>query len=119
MKAFVHWLCMVQTSYNLNGTPVCSRVNAYILCPTHSYMCLQYYYYKLNSHYPSILRFHTLSGSHLCMLNDAETHGEYSNNNLSHASRIKMLKNMGLKERNGFIVRQGTPRAFLNAKQCK
>ena len=54
------------------------------------------------------------------MLNDAETRGEYPDNNLSCAPRIKWLnnrKNTGLKERNSFIARQGTPRAFLSAKQ--
>ena len=54
------------------------------------------------------------------MLNDTETRGEYSDNNLSHAPRIKWLnsrKTTGLKERNSFIAYQGTPRAFLSAKQ--
>ena len=39
------------------------------------------------------------------MLNDAETRGEYPDNDLSHMPRIKWLKNMGLKERNSFIMR--------------
>ena len=54
------------------------------------------------------------------MLNDAETRGEYPDNNLSRVPRIKWLnnrKNVGLKERNSFISRQGEPRAFLSAKQ--
>ena len=41
-------------------------------------------------------------------LNDAETRGEYPDNNLSRAPRIKLLnngKNTGLKERNSFIAR--------------
>ena len=42
------------------------------------------------------------------MLNDAETHGEYPDNNLSRVPIIKWLnnwKNTGLKERNSFIAR--------------
>ena len=41
------------------------------------------------SHYLSILCFHTPSLSHLRMLNDAETYGEYPDDNLSRAPRIK------------------------------
>ena len=54
------------------------------------------------------------------MLNDAETRGEYPDNNLSCAPRIKWLndrKNTDLKKRNSFIAHQGAPRAFLSAKQ--
>ena len=68
------------------------------------------------SHCPSTLCFHTPSHSHLHTLNDAETRVENLDNNLSHAPRIKWLnnlKNMGLNERNSFIMRQGTPRAFF------
>ena len=56
------------------------------------------------------------------MLNDAETRGEYPDNYLSRVPRIKWLnnqKNTGLKEKNSFVRRQGTPRTFLDAKQRK
>ena len=45
--------------------------------------------------------------SHLRKLNNAETPGEYPDNNISRAPRIKWLnnwKNTGLKERNSFIA---------------
>ena len=62
------------------------------------------------------------SHSYLHTLNDAETRGEYLDNNLSHAPRAKWLnnwKNTGLNERNSFIAHQGTPRALLSVKQCQ
>ena len=111
---------MVQTSYNLNGTRVSSHVNECIcmsqtLLHASRILLLQTY-----SHYPSTLCFHTPSHSYLHMLNDAETCGEFSDNNLSCVPRIKWLnnrKNTGLNERNSFNACQGTPRAFLSVKK--
>ena len=111
----------VQSSYNLNGTFVCSHVNA---CVCMSHTLLHAYpiilFLQTYSHNPLTLCFHTPSHGYLHMLNNAGTRGEYSDNNLSYAPRIKWLnnqKNTGLHERNSFITCQGTPRTFFNAKK--
>ena len=59
------------------------------------------------SNYQSTFYFHIPSYSHLHMLNDVETCEEYLGYNLPCTPRIKWLnnqKNMGLNERNSFIV---------------
>ena len=121
-----HTDCMVQTSYNLNRTCVCFLVKhktCVLACHhtlLHAFHFVAILLLQTYSHYPSTTCFHTLSVIHLSIPNDAKN--IYSDNNLSHAPRIKCLnnwKNTVLTERNNFMAHQGMPGLFLDTNQSQ